>query len=42
MNTLLCELYVVGSSVTAQVCVVKYEYEQCWNVKMKLTAGKFA
>lgn len=41
-STLLCELYVVGSDETAQVCAVKYtcEYEQCWNVKIQFTAGK--
>lgn len=44
MSALLCELYVVGSNETAQVCAVKYvyEYEQCWNVKMQFAAGKFA
>lgn len=44
VSTLLCELYVVGSNVTAQVCAVKYayDYEQCWNVQMQFTAGKFA
>lgn len=43
-STLLCELYVVGSNKTAQVCAVKYVYEceQCWNVKTQFTAGKFA
>lgn len=43
-STLLCELYVVDSNVTAQVCAVKYvyEYEQCWNAKIQFTAGKFA
>lgn len=43
-STLLRELYVVGSDVTAQVCAVKsvFEYEQCWNVKMQFTAGKSA
>jgi len=41
-STLLCELYVVGSDETAQVCAVKYicEYEQGRNVKMQFTAGK--
>lgn len=40
-SALLCELYVVGSDGTVQVCAVKYmcEHERCWNVKMHFTAG---
>lgn len=42
-NNLLCELYVVGSDETVQVCAVKYmcEYEQHRHAKMHFTAGKF-
>lgn len=41
-SALLCELYVVGSNETVQVCAVKCmcEYEQCWNMKMHFTAVK--